>query len=248
MLLRSYTKERKPKVMKRSVWVPVGLLLFIVCFFTWLVAAMDYGDSVAVGKYSYERSGESSTLVLNPDHTFRQTRRFGSNEQHSEGTWRRVGQGGISFSKEFLVVAGDEPEPDGTTFSDMKKILGVFVTIRLRQFHVLWYGKTGSDAYLPGIYKGDEPGVTATLVLNADHSFIQEIEQRGITHHATGTWSQDSNGTVQFSRAFLKTSGEPLREDETASSIDPQGSNLQIEISMANHIPEPVFHKRPTFW
>jgi hypothetical protein len=234
--------------MRRPVRVLVGLLLFIVCFFTWLVVAIDYGDSVAVGRYRYKRGEESSTLVLNPDHTFRQTRWFGSNEYHSEGTWRREGEGGISFSKEFLVVAGDEPEPDGTTYSDMRKFLGVFVTIRLRQYHVLWYGKTDSDDSLPGVYKGDEPGVTATLVLNVDHSFNQEIAQDGLTHHAVGTWSQGSNGTVQFSREFLKTSGEPLRGDETASSIDPHGSNLQVEISMADHVLEPIFYKCPVFF
>jgi hypothetical protein len=209
---------------------------------------MNYGDSVAVGKYNYEESGESSTLVLNPDHTFRQTRRFGSDERHTEGVWRRPGEGGISFSKEFLVVAGDEPEPDGTTFGDIHKTLGLFVTIRLRQYHVLWYGKNSAKESLAGTYTGDEPGVAATLVLNTDQSFTQKIVQQGISHHATGTWSQDPDGTVRFSRAFLKTSGKPLRDDETASSIDPRGSNLQIEISLAEHVSQPVFHKRLTLW
>jgi hypothetical protein len=234
--------------MRRSVWVPVGLLISIAGFVIWVVAAMDYGDSVAAGKYRLERNGESSTIVLNPDHTFRQTRRLGNNEQHSEGTWRRIGEGGIAFSKEFLVVSGGEPAPDGTTYCDMHKTLGLFVSLRLRQYHVLWYGKTGSGDSLPGTYRGDEPRVAATLVLNADHSFTQDIVQSGNAHHATGTWNQSSDGTVRFSRAFLKTSGEPLRDDETASSIDPRGSNLQIEISMANHVSEPVFYKRPFFW
>ena len=45
-------------------------------FVIWVVAAMDYGDSVAAGKYRFERNGESSTLVLNPVHVFRQTRRL----------------------------------------------------------------------------------------------------------------------------------------------------------------------------
>ena len=35
-----------------------------------------------------------------------------------------------------------------------------------------------------------------------------------------------------FSIAFLKTSAEPLRDDETASSIESRGSNRQIEISL----------------
>jgi hypothetical protein len=230
--------------MKKPVWVIGGLLIPIVCFVIWGVVAMDYGDSAAAGTYRFERSGESSTLVLNPDHTFRQTRRLGSNEQRSEGTWRRLGEGGISFSKEFLVVTGDEPEPDGTTYSDMHKALGLFTSLRLRQYHVLWYGKTGSDNSVLGTYTGDEAGVTATLVLNADHSFGQTIAHDGIANHATGTWSQDSDGTIRFSKAFLKTSGEPLKADEIASSMNPAGSNLQIEISMSEHVMEPVFYER----
>jgi len=60
------------------------------------------------------------------------------------------------------VVSGDEPEPDGTTFSDMHKTLGLFVSLRLRQYHVLWYGKADSDNSVLGTYTGDEPGVPAT--------------------------------------------------------------------------------------
>ena len=147
------------------------------------------------------------------------------------------------------MVSGGEPTPDRTTYCYMHKTLGLFVSLRLRQNYVFWYGKTGSGDSLPGTYKGDEPRVAATMVLNADHSFTQDIVQSGNAHHhATGTWNQSSDGTVRFSRAFLKTSWEPLRDDETASSIDPRGSNLQIEISMANHVSEPVFSKRPFFW
>jgi len=227
--------------MRRSVLVPVGLLFSIAGFVIWVVAAMDYGDTVAAGKYRFVRNGESSTLVLNPDHTFRQTRRLENNEQHSEGTWRRIGEGGIAFSKEFVVVSGGAAAPDGTTYCDMHKTLCLFVSLRLRQYYVLWYGKTGSGDSLPGTYGGDEPRVAATLVLNADHSFTQDIVQSGNANHATATWNQSSDGTVRFSRAFLKTSGEPRRDDETASSIGPRGSNLQIEISVANHVSEPVF-------
>ena len=233
--------------MKRSLWVIGGIFISVACLGIWGVAAMDYGDNVAAGTYRFERNGESSTLVLNPDHTFRQTRRLGKNEQHSEGTWRHEGEGGVSFSKEFLVVTGDEPDPDGTTFSEIHKTLGLFTSLRLRQYHVLWYGKTSSGDSVVGTYKGDEPGVIAILILSADHSFTQTITHDGIANHATGTWNQDPDGTVRFSKEFLKASGEPLGGDEFASSIDPQGSNLQIEISMSEHVTEPVFYKRLGF-
>jgi hypothetical protein len=230
--------------MKRSLWKICGFFLLFALLVTWAVTALDYGDSVAVGTYWFERNGESSSLQLKPNHTFRQTWRLGSKEQHSEGTWRRVGEGGISFSKEFLPVTGDEPEPDGESFADMQKALGLFPSLKMRQYHVLWYGKTDSSASVVGTYQGDEPNVTAALILNADHSFAQTITRDGIENHATGTWSQDSNGTVRFSQAFLKTSGEPLTANESASSMDPQASNLQVEISLSEHVPEPVFTKR----
>jgi hypothetical protein len=194
--------------MKKSVRLSIGFLLSFACFVIWGTAAMNYGDSVAVGKYRFNGNREVSTLVLKPDHSFQQDLQIGSVKGHGEGTWRRIGEGGIAFSKGFLAVSGDEPGPDGTTYCHMHKTLGLFVSLRLSQYHVLWYGKSGSDGSLPGTYMGDEPGVTATLILNEDHSFTQEIAQNGTTRHATGTWSQDSDGTVRFSKAFLKTSGE----------------------------------------
>jgi hypothetical protein len=242
-----YPDSEAPREMKRRLVVIGGILVAVFCLLAWGVAAMDYGDSVATGTYRFERNGESSTLVLKANHTFRQTRRLGNDERQAEGTWARVGEGGLSFSQEFLVVAGDEPGPDGTTFCDMHKMLGLFTTLRLRQYHVLWYGKTSAGNSPVGTYKGDEPDVIATLTLNGDHSFAQTLTRNDVTKYANGTWSQDSHGTIWFSKHFLKTSGQSLSADESASSIDPQGSNLQIEISMSEHFPEPVFHKRFLF-
>jgi hypothetical protein len=233
--------------MKKWLLAIGGIFVAVVCLGTWGVAAMDYGDGVAAGTYVFERNGESSTLVLRPNHTFQQTRRVGSSEQHSEGTWRHSGEGGVSFSKEFLVVTGDEPEPDGTTFSEIHKRLGLFTSLRLRQYHVLWYGKAGTGDSVVGTYTGDEPDVITTLILDADHSFTQTIKHDAVTNSANGKWNQDADGTIRFSRQFLKTSGEPLSGDELASSIDPQGSSLQIEISLSEHIAEPVFYKRLGF-
>ncbi len=140
------------------------------------------------------------------------------------------------------MVSGNEPEPDGTTFSDMHKTLGLFVSLRLRQYHVLWYGKADSGNSLLGTYTA--PGIPATLVLSVDHSFDQAVTHGGVVSHAKGTWKQDSDGTIEFSKAFLKTSGEPLQGDELAFSMDPRGSNIQIEISKSGHTMQPVFYKR----
>ncbi len=87
----------------------------------------------------------------------------------------------------------------------------------------------------------------ATLTLNEDRSFAQTLTRNDVVKYANGTWSQDSKGTIWFSKQLLKTSGESLTNDELASSIDPRGSNLQIEISLSEHVTEPVFHKRLQF-
>jgi hypothetical protein len=233
---------------KNIVRIGTILLLPVLCFF-WLLEAMNYGDSVAAGTYHFARNGEASTLVLRPDHTFHQQLTRSEQTSHAEGTRRRVGESGVSFSKEFLVVSGDEPEPDGTTFSELRKTLGLFPSLALRQYHVLWYGKAASseNKSVYDTYTGDEPGIPATLTLKPNNTFEQDVTVLGITKHAKGTWSSQ-NGTISFSKDFLKTSGEHLRENETASASDPPGSNLQIEIAMTKDLDEPVFRKRLFPW
>lgn len=235
--------------MSKSLRLAGGILLIVISCFIWLIVAMDYGDSVAVGKYRFAGNGEVSTLVLNPDHSFEQELTIGNANQHGKGTWRRVGEGGISFSKDFLVVKGDEPEPDGTTFSDMHKALGLFLSLELRQYHVLWYVKTHpeSGSSIEGTYAGDEEGVPAELVLNADHSFEQTVTREGVARHADGTWSHAPDGAIRFSNSFLKTSGEPLKIGETASTVG--GTEpLQIEITIAGEVAQPVFRKQLFPW
>jgi hypothetical protein len=95
-----------------------------------------------------------------------------------------------------------------------------------------------------GMKESYEKGVS----LNEDHSFVQTLTYNDVTKQANGTWNQDSKGTIWFSKQFLKTSGESLSGDELASSMDPQGANLQIEISLSEHVEEPVFRKRLGFF
>ena len=159
-------------------------------------------------------------LVLKPDHTFVQELESAGSAAHAQGTWRRVGEGGISFSSAFLAVPGAMIEPDGTTFADMHKALGLFVTLRIRRYHVLWYGKPAPQSGTSplGIYEGDAEGVKAMLTLHPDHSFEQEIARPGLSATARGTWATAQNGEITFSQAFLKTSGRPLDEGESATA------------------------------
>jgi hypothetical protein len=223
----------------------VVLLAVIFGFAVWWVVASDYSDAVASGTYHFRQAGVVSTLVLKPDHTFRQELTQAGSTKQAIGTWRHSGQGGISFSEEFLAVPGEEIEPDGTSFADMHKALGLIVTLQMRQYHVLWYGRQdpSQDDSPFGTYAGDEEGAPATLTLKHDHSFVQEVTKLGVARHAEGTWSFGKNREIIFSSAFLKTCGEPLQENESAIAEDPQGTNLQIEIAASSGSGVPIFHK-----
>ena len=222
----------------------VGLLLIIVAV-GWLVIASAYGDSVAVGTYYLRQGGESSNLVLKADHTFQQEISRGGATLRCNGEWRRIGEGGLAFSKQFLPVSGQEIGADGTAYGELQKTLGVFPSIALAQYHVLWYGRTdpSPSSLIAGTYAGDEEGVPATLVMKNDHTFDQEVTHTGLTRHAHGNWSVREDGDILFSRDFLKTSGESLTSNEMASAWDPKGSNLQIQVAVNPSFTQPRFRK-----
>jgi hypothetical protein len=237
--------------MKR-LWIFSGcLFVLVICFVLWYGAASDYGDNVASGTYhlSLSENGETSTLILKLDHGFQQELSVRGNVMHATGTWRRVGEGGIAFSKEFLTVSGREPGADGTAYADIQKDLGFRVSLALRQYHVLWYGRTdpSSTNSVSGTYAGDEPGVSAKLILNPDQTFDQVIHTLGFTKQAKGSWTIGQNGEIIFSKDFLKASGETLRSDEIASAWDPKGSNLQIQIAKTSRSRMPTFRKEQLF-
>ena len=115
-------------------------------FGLWFAAAYDYSDGVVSGTYHLAQNGETSTLNLKPNHSFQQVLNRSGNVQHAEGTWRHVGGfGGLSFSKEFLVVTGQELGADGYAYGDLNKLLGLFpASITLSTYDVEWYGKVSS--------------------------------------------------------------------------------------------------------
>jgi hypothetical protein len=235
--------------MKR-LWILGGcLLLLVVCFALWYMVAADYGDGVASGTYHFAQDDETSTLVLKPDHSFQQELSEHGEVKRAAGTWRRLGEGRIAFSKGFLFVSGHEPSADGTAYADIHKDFGLLVSLILPQYHVEWYGRVDPSPTksVSGTYAGDEPGVSATLTLKSDHTFEQVIHTVSVTKLVKGSWSVGQNGDIIFSKDFLKASGESLRSDETASAWDPKGSNLQIEIAMTSRAGVPTFRKRQLF-
>jgi hypothetical protein len=224
-----------------------GCLFVLVIFFVLWYVLSDYSDGVASGTYHFAQDGQTSILVLKPDHTFQQELGEHGEVKRATGTWHRVGEGGIEFSKEFLAVAGQEPHPDGSASADMHKDFGFFVFLGLSQSYVQWYGRVDpspSNA-VSGTYAGDEPGVSATLIMRPDHTFEQTIHTVSITNQAKGSWRVGQNGDIIFSKDFLKASGASLGNNETASAWDPKGGKyLQIQTVMTSRSGVPTFRKK----
>lgn len=232
--------------MKKVALASLGV---IVISFSWLFIAMDYSDHVVVGTYVMASSGQSCILTLKADHSFHQERTQMGKTLAADGAWRRIGEGGLAFSKQFLIMPGQEPGPDGTSYGRISKALGLFTSISLAQYHVLWYGRTdaATGTEIVGSYAGDEPNVSTQLTLNTDHTFRQSWSKEGSAKEVAGTWETTKTGDVKFSEKFLKTSGDPLDEWESASAWNPKGSNLQIVISVNPSFAEPVF-RRKVLW
>ena len=104
---------------------------FLVLGWVWYSIAADYGYSAVSGTYSLQAKGEASTLILKQDGTFKQELKREGTMQHAQGSWRRFGEGGIVFSKEFLNIPGQETRPDGQVYGNVKKDFGLFLSIAL---------------------------------------------------------------------------------------------------------------------
>jgi hypothetical protein len=100
----------------------------------WFVIASDYSDTAASGTYRMVHNGVRSTLVLRPDHSFRQEVSDSGGIRRAEGTWRRVGVGGVVFSRDFLTFLGEQRGEDGTAYSDMQRTFGILIHLSLRTY------------------------------------------------------------------------------------------------------------------
>ena len=116
--------------MKKVVRVGTASALLLLAFVLSYTIAADHGDGVTSGTYHFAQNGETSTLVLKPDHSFQQELHRAGKTGRAEGVWRRMGEGGIDFSKEFLLVSGQEPGPHGKSYGDIHKDLGLLVSIK----------------------------------------------------------------------------------------------------------------------
>jgi hypothetical protein len=105
-------------------------IILIAVFWVWYMVAADYGYSAVSGTYTLRREGESSTLVLRHDRSFQQELSRAGKRVRAQGTWRRSGEGGIAFSREFLKLSGQEIADDGEAYGHVEKsFLGLRLSI-----------------------------------------------------------------------------------------------------------------------
>lgn len=107
------------------------VVIVLAILWCWYMIAADYGYRAVSGTYTFQNDGESSTLVLRQDQSFQQDLSHDGKVEHSQGTWRRVGEGGVVFSKEFLKVRGQVVRTDGQADGKIeKRFAGFFPSIR----------------------------------------------------------------------------------------------------------------------
>jgi len=126
-------------MLKRLAYT-VGALIFALALFSvWYSIAANYNYNALSGTYEYAKDGITSTLYLKKDGTFQQKLVAGDNVDISKGTWRRIGEGGVAFSKDFMRLPGQlsyldkfGPDPNGNKDADtdfgghFEKVLTLF--------------------------------------------------------------------------------------------------------------------------
>ena len=105
--------------------VALLLGLFVIFWFGYIWIA-DYGDGVASGTYEALADGQRTTLVLRPDHTFHQTRVSSGATLQGDGTWRRIGEGGLVLSGSVLALPGQRLMPNGDAYATLNKTAGIW--------------------------------------------------------------------------------------------------------------------------
>jgi hypothetical protein len=101
----------------------VGVIAIFWFGYIWVA---DYGDGVASGTYEARSDGQRTTLVLRPDHTFHQTRVNSGVPQQADGTWRRIGEGGLVFSGPILALPHQRLMPNGDAYATLYKTAGIW--------------------------------------------------------------------------------------------------------------------------
>ena len=111
---------------KRNVSI-AGIFLLLAC---WWWHGWNFDDRYVAGEYVAKSQGERNVLVLNGDHSFSQEVWKGDRTTlHANGTWRRLGEGGVAFSNNFIGAPADAKASD-TVYATLDNTFG-FHTLTL---------------------------------------------------------------------------------------------------------------------
>jgi len=103
---------------RRAGWILVGC---IVLFFAWYMYAADYSYHAISGTYVFKQHGYTYTLKLHPDKTFDERVAIQGNWRDTKGTWRRIGEGGVTFEGDFLPPPGITKSTSGSVYAEANK-------------------------------------------------------------------------------------------------------------------------------
>jgi hypothetical protein len=117
--------------MKTLRAIGIVFLLLLVIGWVWYCIAANYDYSAVSGTYYYQGDGVTSTLVLKEDRSFQQELTQNGKIEHAHGSWRRIAEAGVAFSKDFLIVPGQEIRPTGERDGYFDKSWGLFLWLAL---------------------------------------------------------------------------------------------------------------------
>jgi len=124
-----------------AILVAIALLSFGL-FWIWFSIASDYDPPRLAGTYTFHNANVSTVLKLKADETFTQALTTNGQTKSAQGTWHRIGEGGVVFSGDFLRLPGqrsyaDSPGSDEATWKhpefggEFHKILTIYPEIWL---------------------------------------------------------------------------------------------------------------------
>jgi hypothetical protein len=116
-------EREKIKMVVLALGVILLLVVAIPTFWYW--EGENFSDGTVSGTYFLQLNGESSTLVLRPDHSFQQELDSAGTVKRVEGNWRVFGEGHIAFSPEFLKVSGEELSPAEQVYGQIQNWFGL---------------------------------------------------------------------------------------------------------------------------
>jgi hypothetical protein len=109
-----------------------------------------------------------------------------------------------------------------------------------------WYSVADNygDGAISGIYALRSNVDASTVVLRPDHSFQQELNHSGEVKHAEGRWHRSGESGIEFSKEFLKVSGQELGPQGEAFGHVKRKFGLFLSIALNPEPGGPTFQKK----